>query len=74
MNRRHFLVSLAAVPLVAVAGVELASRRFLPEPDGLLAKLQSLKGQNLQSSGSWSSTMVFSASCAKCHWFGHWLS
>jgi hypothetical protein len=59
MNRRHFLLSLAAVPVVLVAGVELASRRFTPEPDALLAKLQSFKGQNIQSNGSWSPTMVF---------------
>jgi len=59
MNRRHFLVSLAAIPLVAVAGIELASRRFTPEPDLLLAKLNSFKGQQLHSSGSWSPTMVF---------------
>lgn len=59
MNRRYFLFSLAAVPLVVVAGVELASRRFTPQPDALMAKLQSLKGQQLHSSGSWSPTMVF---------------
>lgn len=59
MNRRHFLLSLAAVPVIAVAGVELASRRFTPEPDVLLAKLEGLKGQQLHSSGSWSPTMVF---------------
>lgn len=59
MNRRHFLLSLAAVPVVVVAGVELASRRFTPEPDVLLAKLLSFKGQSIQSSGSWSPTMVF---------------
>ena len=59
MNRRHFLFSLAAVPVIAVAGVELASRRFIPEPDALLAKLEGLKGQKLLSSGSWSPTMVF---------------
>jgi hypothetical protein len=59
MNRRHFLFSLAAVPVIAVAGVELASRRFIPEPDVLLAKLEGLKGQKLNSSGSWSPTMVF---------------
>ncbi|MDR7121076.1 DUF1569 domain-containing protein [Rheinheimera soli] len=59
MNRRRFLYSLAAVPVVVVAGVELASRRFTPEPDLLLAKLLSFKGQQLRSSGSWSPTMVF---------------
>lgn len=59
MNRRHFLFSLAAVPVVALAGVELASRRFLPEPEVLLAKLQWFKGQNIRSSGNWSPTMVF---------------
>jgi hypothetical protein len=59
MNRRHFLFSLAAVPVIAVAGIELASRRFIPEPDVLLAKLEGLKGQKLHSSGSWSPTMVF---------------
>jgi hypothetical protein len=59
MNRRHFLISLATVPLVAVAGVELASHRFTPEPDVVLAKLLSFKGQNIQSRGSWSPTMVF---------------
>jgi len=59
MNRRHFLFSLAALPVVAVAGLELASRRFIPEPDALLAKLEGLKGQKLHSSGSWSPTMVF---------------
>lgn len=59
MNRRHFLLSLAAVPVVVVAGVELASRRFTPEPDVVLAKLLSFKGQDIQSSGSWIPTMVF---------------
>ncbi|RVT46693.1 DUF1569 domain-containing protein [Rheinheimera sediminis] len=59
MNRRHFLYSLAAVPVLAVAGIELASRRFIPEADILLAKLEGLKGQQLHSSGSWSPTMVF---------------
>jgi hypothetical protein len=59
MNRRRFLVCLAAVPVVLVAGVELASRRFTPESDAVLAKLLSFKGQNIQSSGSWSPTMVF---------------
>ena len=59
MNRRHFLLSLAAVPAVVVAGIELASRRFTPEPDAVLAKLQSFKGQKLHSNGSWSPTMVF---------------
>ena len=59
MNRRHFLYTLAAVPVLAVAGIELASSRFKPEPDALLAKLEGLKGQQLNSSGSWSPTMVF---------------
>ncbi|RRJ20293.1 DUF1569 domain-containing protein [Rheinheimera mesophila] len=59
MNRRHFLFSLAAVPVIALAGVELASHRFIPEPDVLLTKLNSFKSQQLQSSGSWSPTMVF---------------
>jgi hypothetical protein len=59
MNRRHFLYTLAAVPVLVVAGIELASSRFTPEPEVLLAKLEGLKGQQLHSSGSWSPTMVF---------------
>lgn len=59
MDRRGFLISLVAVPVVIGAGVSLAASRYSPDYEPLLARLLALQGKSLQSSGSWNLSQIF---------------
>jgi len=59
MNRRGFLIGLAAVPVIAGVGVSVAASRYSPDYEPLLARLLALQGKNLQSSGSWNPSQIF---------------
>lgn len=59
MNRRCFLLSLTAIPVVAFTGVSIAANRFTPHLDLLLQRLSELQGKTLISRGAWNPSQIF---------------
>jgi hypothetical protein len=59
MNRRQFLLTAVGIGVVTAAGLELGSKSFDANWQGLLTQLRQLQDKTLSSTGSWNPAQIF---------------